>query len=384
MRCRFNFAPCPFPLSLPKKRPMDIRIILNPGAVGTPPKAAVAQQRSNSKPSTKKKTKSKVTSRRGTLSRVGAGAAAKTTPTPRATSLSGAGSAIRLRSSSSTAAGEIQTRTNQNSYAYADEYEYATPVPVSDRRSSSLRHRRPPASSSPLVRQARPRKRDEDAFEVHLRGEEGDRRNHKHHSSHNPSPNPTPARGAQTGTPGTSKRRRRTSSRSSSATTVSESAPAALSTLSPSLHSRSRSHASILLSRAREHVALETSALGGRRTRSFMDVVMDLKGPAAADVDVDVVMLFADGEDAAAYDEDGGRGGGDGGFVLTADGALEAYWAGQAAIWVGVGSGASEEDESDLDGSSSSSTNGAHITLTRFPVSMERSTARATWESASQ
>ncbi|KAJ7087405.1 hypothetical protein C8R43DRAFT_1142345 [Mycena crocata] len=235
---------------------MDIRIILNPGAVGTPPKTQVGKK----------------TPRRGT-------------PTSEQGS---PGSATHRRSLRSSSAGASVRKS------------YATPI----RRHSSLRQ--PP--STPLVRQSRPKRQ-------HLYGED------------TPEPRSPTKRG-------------RSSTHSSSARSSTTSAA------SPSL-------ASLLLSRAKQHVELEAVTLG-RRTRSILDVVMDLKGPAV-EYQEDVLMFIADrSQEAACLRRD---------YVFTSGEGLEAYWADQAAIWDGARYSAEEEDV---------------LSLTRFPVSMERSTA--TWE----
>ncbi|KAJ7490279.1 hypothetical protein B0H11DRAFT_1018428 [Mycena galericulata] len=185
---------------------------------------------------------------------------------------------------------------------------YATPIT----RHSSLRQ--PP--SSPLLRQSRPKKR------VAREEEE------------------VPATRTST------TRRRRDSTHSSSAGSSTASAA-----------SRTPSHASLLLSRAKQHVALEAVALG-RRTRSIMDVVMDLKGAQDGAGQEDGVLMFMAPADRGDQDASYLRLRRD--YVLTADEGLEAYWADQAAIWDGA-----------MDAE-------AGVLLTRFPVSMERSTA--TWE----
>lgn len=118
--------------------------------------------------------------------------------------------------------------------------------------------------------------------------------------------------------------------------------------------SPSPSLASLLLSRAKQHIELEVVTLG-RRTRSIMDVVMDLKG-AGGECQEDVLMFIAKrSQDASYLRRD---------YTLTDDEGLEAYWADQAAIWDGAMNSGSDSD--------------GGLLLTRFPVSMERSTA--TWE----
>ncbi|KAJ7498612.1 hypothetical protein FB451DRAFT_1384414 [Mycena latifolia] len=246
-------------------RVMDIHIILNPGAIGTPPKAQ----------------SSKKTPRRGT-------------PTNEQSS-PGLGSAIHRRSLRSSSLGAAATKP------------YATPI----QRHSSLRHGQTPLS--PLLRQSRTRKHGlfEEAPATAAKPREGARRGRS--STHS-------------------------SSAGSSTTT---------SATSPSL-------ASLLLSRAKQHVELEAVTLG-RRTRSIMDVVMDLKGPAVA-YQEDVLMFIAERTHDAPYLRKE--------YAFTADdGGLAAYWADQAAIW---------------DGANWQDADAPEDILTRFPVSMERSTAA--WE----
>ncbi|KAJ7129354.1 hypothetical protein C8R44DRAFT_907701 [Mycena epipterygia] len=225
-------------------RVMDIHIILNPGAVGTPPTAQSSK------------------THRGTPSSV------RSSP----------GSVVHRRSLRSSSAGASVQKS------------YATPL----KRHSSLRQ--PP--SGPLLRQSRTRKRIEEA----------------------PKPRTPTKRG-------------RSSTYSSSAGS---------STASASL-------ANILLTRAKQHVALEAVTLG-RRTRSVMDVVMDLKGPAVEFTEDALQSIQEWSQDASFLRRD---------YVFTDSEGLEAYWADQAAIWDGA-RGSSED------------------AVTRFPVSMERSTAA--WE----
>ncbi|KAJ7682475.1 hypothetical protein DFH06DRAFT_1389099 [Mycena polygramma] len=274
---------------------MDIHIILNPGAVGTPPKA---------QHSSKKKILA-------------------STPT---SAQSSPGSAIRRRSS-------LRSSSVKKSYA--------TPS------STPIGRRHPRTSPSPLVRQSRPKKRVEER---------------------------------------TNARR----GRSNSTSTHSSSRAGSLESAASGDTAASSSRARMLLSRAKQQVAT-ASALG--RTRSVMDVVMDLKvqGPAGESEleDAEVFMLIEDRsstrEDASlsyhrnnyysdrnsnsnvyAHSKDNNNN-----YVLTDAEGLAAYWAEQAAIWMdrGVYGGFDLFDNDDDD---------ASVPLTRFPVSMERSTA--TWE----
>ncbi|KAJ7094466.1 hypothetical protein B0H15DRAFT_123640 [Mycena belliarum] len=248
---------------------MDIRIILNPGALGPPPKGKAQQQPQPSK---------KKPPRRGT-------------PTVQ----SSAGSAIavqRRRLSLRSASTGAPARKNPQANA--------TPV----KRHASLRHER----ASPPLRKARATKRERG-----LHGEDFKL----------DTPLISSRAAPRTG--------RHSSTRSSSAAT------------SASRHSPSR--ASLLLSRAKERVALEVGARGHTgRTRSIMDVVMDLKGDAYEE---DALLRIAEPRrDYYAFTSDGG--------------GLAAYWADQAAIWA-----------------AGDASQGVPV-LTRFPVSMERSTAG--WE----
>ncbi|KAJ7752810.1 hypothetical protein DFH07DRAFT_825045 [Mycena maculata] len=110
----------------------------------------------------------------------------------------------------------------------------------------------------------------------------------------------------------------------------------------------SPSLASLLLSRAKQHIAAEAVALGGR-TRSIMDVVMDMKGEGReCREDEKLMFIAAPSHDASSYLRRD--------HALTDDEGLEAYWADQAAIWDGA-MDASED-----------------VLLSRFPISMERST----------
>jgi hypothetical protein len=103
-----------------------------------------------------------------------------------------------------------------------------------------------------------------------------------------------------------------------------------------------------LLSRAKQHVQLEAAKLG--RKPSIMDIIMELKS-SACDYQEDVLVLIADRSQDASYLRRE--------YVFTDDEELEAYWSDQAAIWDGVWHSAEGD-------------------VTRFPLSMERSTA--TWD----
>ncbi|KAJ7631760.1 hypothetical protein B0H17DRAFT_1150182 [Mycena rosella] len=260
---------------------MDIHIILNPGAVGTPPKA---QQQS-----------SKKTPRRGT-------------PT---SSPNSPGSAIQRRSLRSASTGAAAVQKSKP---------YATAPPL--KRHSSLRHAHGQAPPSLRVRQAGTTNSKRG---LHGYGEDA-------------------AAAAATPTPTRDPRARHHTRRGSTYSSSAGSSATTASAPSPSL-------ASLLLSRAKQHVALEAAGALGRRTRSIMDVVMDLKGPAVA-YEEDVLLFIAERThdiDAPYLRRD---------YAFTDDGGLAAYWADQAVIWDG---GAREEDA-----------------LIGFPVSMERSTAA--WE----
>ncbi|KAJ7368647.1 hypothetical protein DFH08DRAFT_831888 [Mycena albidolilacea] len=266
----------------PRRRIMDIHIILNPGAVGTPSK-------SNAQ-SNKKQPQKPQTPPRGSR-----------TPTSVDNS---PGPAIHRRSSG---------RTKTPSTRATPLRSYATPTPTPTRRSRPRQ-----APPSPLVRQPRPRKR---VLELEL------------------------------GAEAPPKRRRRRSSTRSSRSSVESTATTA---------SGAPSRASILLSRAKQHVALEAVALG-RRSRSMMDVVMDLKGPPGE------LEYYASYLGRDYYDL---RRDNNGEYVLTDEEGLAAYWADQAAIWM-PGFHANDNNTSDSDSDWSES-------ATRFPMSMERSTAA--WE----
>ncbi|KAJ6490275.1 hypothetical protein C8R47DRAFT_1215139 [Mycena vitilis] len=273
---------------------MDIHIILNPGAVGTPPKAQ--------HPSKKKILASTPTS-------------AQSSP----------GSAIRRR-------------TNLRSSSVKKSYARPSSTPIG--------RRHPRTSPSPLVRQSRPKKRVEER---------------------------------------TNARRERSNSTS---THSSSRAGSLESAASGDTAASSSSRARLLLSRAKQQVAT-ASALG--RTRSVMDVVMDLKvqGPTGASEleDAEVLMLIEDRsstrEDASyhrnnCYSDRNSNSNvyphsknNNNNYVLTDAEGLAAYWAEQAAIWMDRGAcgGFDLSDNDDDD---------ASVPLTRFPVSIERSTA--TWE----
>jgi hypothetical protein len=133
----------------------------------------------------------------------------------------------------------------------------------------------------------------------------------------------------------------------------------------------------LLLSRAKQHVALEAVTLG-RRTRSMMDVVMDLKGPGVfmfdfvADRTQDASYRHRDYASYHSYASYSYLGRDNSyNYALTDAEGLEAYWAEQAAIWT---------DGARIDSADLNSDSDAEVTLarTRFPVSMERSTA--SWE----
>ncbi|KAJ6539665.1 hypothetical protein B0H19DRAFT_368608 [Mycena capillaripes] len=294
---------------------MDIHIILNPGAAGTPPKAQQSKK-----------------------------------PKPFPTSVqSSPGSAIHRRSS---------LRSSSTSEAPGRK-SYATPIG---------RHPTPsPLRASPLLRQARPRKRvlcAEDAA---------------------PAPTHT--------------KRARSNSNSTSRSTHSSRSSAGSGSLESAATTASLTRASLLLTRAKQHVAREASFALGRQTRSMMDIVMDLKGPAREYQEhrdsSNVFMLIGDRssrEDASClrrgennkcnYDYDYSYGYGYGysynynHCVLTDDEGLAAYWAGQAAIWMD-GEGFSVDDDPDNNDNKDNNYRSG-VLLTRFPVSMERSTA--TWE----
>ncbi|KAJ6515556.1 hypothetical protein C8R45DRAFT_1140054 [Mycena sanguinolenta] len=322
---------------------MDIRIILNPGAVGTPHSNAQSK-----KQNLKKKQK-------GYVSPIGdligcpkliSGIYRSRTPTSRQSS---PGSAIARRSS-------LRATSSTRSYSNStpSQKSYATPTPIHPIRCGVRQ-----APSSPLVRQSRTRKR---VLELGS-GFEGDATT-------------PPKRG-----------------RSSTSTHSSRSSAGSLESAASA-----PSRASLLLSRAKQHVALEAVALG-RRSRSMMDVVMDLKGPGELELeyhqeDSGVLMLIDDRR--RSHRHDGSRFGrdyllteshsylrrrdGKGEYVLTDDEGLAAYWADQAAIWMhttGGGGGGS----SGSDSNSNSDSDCSEVVWTRFPMSMERSTAD--WDSSS-
>lgn len=123
----------------------------------------------------------------------------------------------------------------------------------------------------------------------------------------------------------------------------------------------------------------------------MMDIVMDLKEPAGVweesqeyrEDNSNVFMLTGDRssgkEDASCLHPTNNKCNYDyadsyNHFVLTDDEGLAAYWAEQAAIWMDGGTSAFSDDDDD-DSDNNTNTN---CVLTRFPVSMERSTA--TWE----
>jgi hypothetical protein len=93
----------------------------------------------------------------------------------------------------------------------------------------------------------------------------------------------------------------------------------------------------------------------------MMDVVMDLKGPPGE------LEYYASYLRRDYYDL---RRDNNGEYVLTVEEGLAAYWADQAAIWM-PGFHANDNNTSDSDSDWSES-------ATRFPMSMERSTAA--WE----
>ncbi|KAF7352497.1 hypothetical protein MVEN_01214600 [Mycena venus] len=331
---------------------MNIHIILNPGAVGTPSNAQLSKKQ-------KKQSRSGTpTSAELLQSSPGSGSA---TAIHRRSSL-------RAKSQSKSSSNEFTVGLGSRSLQKKKSYDDATPAtlihPIRQRHSSTTVRQPQPPASSPLVRQSRTSKR---VVELEL-GFEGDA--------------PPPPKGG----------RRRRGSTSTHSSMSSAGSPAAMF---ESVHSRAPpSRASLLLSRAKEHVALEAIALG-RRSRSMMDVVMDLKGPAEEEDEDGVVMFIQDrsrsrhasnasylGHDYldASYSYLRRRGKNDSsGYVLTDDDGLAAYWEEQAAIWMHVDvGGAASGFHSNANANSDSGSDWTEVALTRFPMSMERSTAA--WE----
>jgi len=121
----------------------------------------------------------------------------------------------------------------------------------------------------------------------------------------------------------------------------------------------------------------------------MMDIVMDLKGPTEVELEYQEdsgVMMFIEDRRCSRHDapylgrdylltrshlrRDNNQE-----YALTDDEGLAAYWADQAAIWMHTDSGASSNNSD-----STSDSDWAEVALTRFPMSMERSTAA--WDSS--
>ncbi|KAK7054153.1 hypothetical protein R3P38DRAFT_3171711 [Favolaschia claudopus] len=282
---------------------MDIHIILNPDAVGTP------SSKSNAQSKKKQTSKAKLTRGRGT-------------PTSARTSPGSAAVSQRRSSQRGTPKSATPSGSAEKSY---DVDATPTSTPIRQRSSSARQQSR----SSPLVRQSRPKKR---GLEVGL-GFEYD---------------------ASTSAP---KQKGRERSAVSTRSVESPESGHSSATAGDESNASASSRARLLLSRAKEHVQFEAIALG--RSRSMMDVVMDLKGETE-DGEGAVVMVVdqdrkASYPDASSYLQND--------YALTNNEGLATYWATQAAIWVPH---------------FNSSPSGSNLSPNRkklaFPTSMERST----------
>ncbi|KAK7062005.1 hypothetical protein R3P38DRAFT_683665 [Favolaschia claudopus] len=284
---------------------MDIHIILNPDAAGTP------SSKSNAQSKKKQTSKAKLTRGRGS-------------GTPTSARSSPGSAAVSQRRSSQRGTPKSATPSGSAEKSY-DVYATSTSPPIRQRSSSARQQSR----SSPLVRQSRPRKR---ALEVGL-GFEYD---------------------ASTSAP---KQKGRERSAVSTRSVESSESGHSSATAGDESNASASSRARLLLSRAKEHVQLEAIALG--RSRSMMDVVMDLKGETEDGEGALVMVVDQDRKasypDASSYLQND--------YALTNNEQLATYWATQAAIWV-----------PHFNSSPSSSNLNPHRKKLAFPTSMERST----------